>query len=83
MHVLMKQPVWHLLSRVDVAGGSTGWHRYHLVDKFIENWREWWLLGAVRPSRERNRSREPLAGNGNALRRVRRARIMRRLWNGA
>jgi hypothetical protein len=43
--VLMKQPVWHLLARVDVVGGSTGWHRFHLVDKFIANFPEWWLVG--------------------------------------
>jgi len=43
--LLMKMPVWHLLARVDVVGGSTGWHRYHLVDKFFERVGEWWLLG--------------------------------------
>lgn len=42
---LMKQPVWHLLSRVDVVGGSTGWHRFHLVDKFFAYFHEWWLVG--------------------------------------
>ncbi len=45
---LMKMPVWHLLARVDVMSGSTGWHRYHLVDKFIERFDEWWLLGTMR-----------------------------------
>jgi len=43
--VLMKQPVWHLLARVDVVGGSTGWHRYHLVDKFFTYFPEWWQVG--------------------------------------
>jgi hypothetical protein len=45
---LMKQPVWHLLARVDLVGGSTGWHRYHLVDKCIANFNEWWWLGTPR-----------------------------------
>ncbi|HEX5050612.1 MAG TPA: hypothetical protein VFZ65_02460 [Planctomycetota bacterium] len=45
---LMKQPVWHLLARVDIVGGSTGWHRFHLVDKFIDRFQEWWLLGTIR-----------------------------------
>jgi hypothetical protein len=45
---LMNTPVWHLLARVDLVGGSTGWHRYHLVDKAIENLREWWLFGTPR-----------------------------------
>ncbi|MEO6595470.1 MAG: hypothetical protein ABIP94_12020 [Planctomycetota bacterium] len=42
---MMKQPVWHLLARVDIVGGSTGWHRFHLVDKFFLYFPEWWLLG--------------------------------------
>jgi hypothetical protein len=45
---LMDMPVWHLLSRVDLVGGSTGWHRYHLVDKFFAFFREWWLFGTER-----------------------------------
>ena len=43
--ILMKQPVWHLLARVDIVGGSTGWHRYHLVDKFFTYFHEWWQVG--------------------------------------
>ena len=46
--IMMKQPVWHLLARVDVVGGSTGWHRYHLVDKFFVFFHEWWMLGTLR-----------------------------------
>ena len=46
--VLMKQPVWHLLARVDIVGGSTGWHRYHLVDKFFTFFPEWWAFGTPR-----------------------------------
>jgi hypothetical protein len=45
---LMKMPVWHLLARVDIVGGSTGWHRYHLVDKFFERFHEWWMVGTLR-----------------------------------
>lgn len=45
---LMKMPVWHLLARVDVVGGSTGWHRYHLVDKFFERFPEWAVVGTPR-----------------------------------
>jgi hypothetical protein len=43
--VIMKTPVWHLLARIDVAGGSTGWHRTHLLDKFFEHFKEWCLVG--------------------------------------
>jgi hypothetical protein len=45
--VVMKQPVWHLLARVDIVSGSTGYHRFHLVDKFIENWHDWGLVGTL------------------------------------
>lgn len=45
--VLMKAPVWNLLARVDIVSGSTGWHRYHLVDRCIANFNEWWLFGTL------------------------------------
>lgn len=45
---MMKQPVWHLLARIDIAGGSTGWHRYHLVDEAINHFYEWWAVGTPR-----------------------------------
>lgn len=45
LHLTMQAPVWHLISRVDVIGGSTGWHRYHLIDQTINNFDEWWLFG--------------------------------------
>jgi hypothetical protein len=45
LHLVMKAPVWHLLSRVSVVSGSTGWHRYFLVDMAIQHFREWMALG--------------------------------------
>ncbi|MBN1442310.1 MAG: hypothetical protein JXA90_06350 [Planctomycetes bacterium] len=45
LHMVMKAPVWHLISRVDFAGGSTGWHRYILIDGAIRHFHEWWLIG--------------------------------------
>lgn len=45
LHFLRSQPIWHLLARVDLAGGSTGWHRYHLIDEFLHRIPEWWWLG--------------------------------------
>jgi hypothetical protein len=45
LHIVMKAPVWHLISRIDLVGGSTGYHRYNLIDKFIKNFGEWWLYG--------------------------------------
>ena len=47
LHMIMKAPVWHLVARINIVGGSTGWHRYHLIDKAISNFGEWALLGTV------------------------------------
>ena len=45
LHMVMKAPVWHLLARVSVVGGSTGWHRYNLIDNAIRHFTEWMVLG--------------------------------------
>ena len=45
LHIIMDPPVWHLLSRIDLVGGSTGWHRYNLVDQAIRRVDEWGLIG--------------------------------------
>lgn len=45
LHLSMKAPVWHLLARVDFVGGSTGWHRFYLMDEFIRQIGVWWALG--------------------------------------
>ncbi|MFQ5654570.1 MAG: hypothetical protein ACE5GW_07550 [Planctomycetota bacterium] len=47
VHFLREKPVWHLLSRVGVRSGSTGWHRYYLVDHFIRRFSEWWMVGTT------------------------------------
>jgi hypothetical protein len=45
LHLVMKGPVWSLLAKTNVVGGSTGWHRYYLVDRAIANFGEWALWG--------------------------------------
>ena len=45
LHLVMQAPVWHLISRVDLVGGSSGYHRYMLIDRFIANFGEWMVLG--------------------------------------
>ncbi|WP_319562191.1 hypothetical protein [Marispirochaeta sp.] len=45
LHIVMKAPVWHLISRIDIVGGSTGYHRYFLIDQTINRFSEWALLG--------------------------------------
>jgi hypothetical protein len=47
LHLVMKAPVWHLLSRADIFSGSTGWHRYYLINEAVNRFGEWWLLGAL------------------------------------
>lgn len=45
LHLVMKAPVWHLISRIDLAGGSSSYHRYQLVDACIRHFSDWWLIG--------------------------------------
>ena len=45
LHIVMYAPVWHLLARINLIGGSTGWHRYHLIDQAIKHFDEWVILG--------------------------------------
>ena len=45
LHIVMKAPVWALIARVEVVGGSSGDHRYELVNQFIRHFGDWWLLG--------------------------------------
>lgn len=49
LHLVMKAPVWHLMSRLDLTGGSTGYHRYEVFDAFIGNFSEWYLVGEPDP----------------------------------
>jgi len=36
---------WYLLNYIDLTGGSTGWHRAHLIDRGLAHLGEWWLVG--------------------------------------
>jgi len=45
LHIVMQAPVWHLISRINIIGGSTGWHRYNLINQSINHFGEWALLG--------------------------------------
>lgn len=45
LHLIMKAPVWALISRVGVVAGSSSYHRFYLVDQFINRFDEWWLFG--------------------------------------
>lgn len=45
LHFIMEGPVWALIARVSAVGGSTAWHRKHLIDKTIAYFGEWAALG--------------------------------------
>jgi hypothetical protein len=45
LHLVMKAPVWHLIARIDITGGSSSWHRFMLVDQCIRHFSDWWLVG--------------------------------------
>ena len=45
LHVVMKAPVWALVARIDLTGGSSSYHRFMLIDECIRHFGEWWLLG--------------------------------------
>jgi len=45
LHLVMKAPVWQLIDRMSIVGGSSGYHRYQLVDQCIRHFGDWWLFG--------------------------------------
>ena len=51
LHMVMKAPVWYLIQRVDVIGGSSGYHRATLVNDFITHFSDWWLVGTTENAR--------------------------------
>jgi hypothetical protein len=46
LQAAMSSPLWHLLGRIDLAGGSTGWHRFRLIDQWIRHWQQWAYIGS-------------------------------------
>lgn len=45
LQIFMQAPVWFLMARIDLAGGSTGWHRAELISAAVNHLDEWWLTG--------------------------------------
>jgi hypothetical protein len=45
LELVMKAPAYYLIARIDLAGGSTGWHRARLIESSIEHLHEWWAVG--------------------------------------
>lgn len=45
LDVIMKDPAYFIMARIDLAGGSTGWHRAALIRSAFNHLSEWWLAG--------------------------------------
>ena len=45
LHIIMKAPVWALIGRLGVIGGSDSWHRVFVITQFVDHFWDWWLLG--------------------------------------
>jgi len=47
LHFTMEAPVWSLIGRTDLVGGSTGYHRFQLINQTILRFDEWWAIGTL------------------------------------
>jgi hypothetical protein len=45
LSLVMKAPVWFVISHVDIVGGNSSYQRAYLIDQFIRHFGDWWLLG--------------------------------------
>lgn len=45
LKMVMEAPPYYLLARIDLSGGSTGYHRARLIESAIEHLGEWWFAG--------------------------------------
>lgn len=43
--VVMAKPPYYLIARIDISGGSTGWHRAFLIENTFKYFSEWWKFG--------------------------------------
>lgn len=48
LDLVMNDPVYFLMARIDIAGGSTGYFRAALIRSAIAHIDEWWLTGTDR-----------------------------------
>jgi hypothetical protein len=43
--ILMTRPAYYLISKIDLTGSSTGWHRSRLIESALKHLSEWWAFG--------------------------------------
>ena len=47
LQFVMRSPIWHVLAYLDLAGGSTSWYRFYLIDQTVSHFGDWWAVGAT------------------------------------
>lgn len=45
LDIVMRAPAYYLIGRMDLVGGSSGYHRPALIEAAISHISEWWLAG--------------------------------------
>jgi hypothetical protein len=45
LQIVMKAPVYNLITRLDISGSS--YHRYELIDQSVRHFWGWWLIGTA------------------------------------
>ena len=45
LDIVMKDPAYFLIARIDLVGGSTSYYRARLIQSAFEHLSEWWLTG--------------------------------------
>lgn len=45
LDIVMKAPAYYLMGRIDLVGGSGGWHRAAVIESAFAHLNEWWLGG--------------------------------------
>jgi hypothetical protein len=43
--IVTGEPGYYVMKRIDISGGSTGYHRARLIESAIDHLDEWWLFG--------------------------------------
>jgi hypothetical protein len=45
LDMVMIDPAYYVIARLDVSGSSTGWHRARLIEMSLSHLNEWWFAG--------------------------------------
>lgn len=45
--MVMKDPIWYIITKFSLVGGSTAYHRTRLIDAAITHFNEWRALGTI------------------------------------